>query len=188
MLLVAAGLFYTNQANRRTQELTARGQAADRFTRAIDQLGQEDMRGDSKLSIRLGAIYSLEVLGRDSPSDAEVVRRVLCAFVRRHAPLDRASFKPTQEPSSTAKVPKFRVRAPSSGEDVRAAVSAIVVDYQIGFPEPGCFAGSLLGLPGLNLAGARLQSAILVGADMSGSNLFQTDLSHTKLIWADLQA
>src|SRR4051794_29787703 len=48
VLLVAAGLFYTNAANREQQRLSVEGQTADRFTAAIDQLGQE---GTDKLSI-----------------------------------------------------------------------------------------------------------------------------------------
>jgi len=51
VLLVAAGLFYTNDANRKQQQLgldqqklALQGQVADRFTAAIDQLGQEDER------------------------------------------------------------------------------------------------------------------------------------------------
>src|SRR5215208_1920659 len=39
------------------------GQITERFTRAIDQLGSE------KLEIRLGGIYALERIAKDSPRD-----------------------------------------------------------------------------------------------------------------------
>ena len=65
VLLVAAGLFYTNDANRNQQKLgleqqklALQGQVADRFTAAIDQLGQEDGKRQDKLSLRLGGIYA----------------------------------------------------------------------------------------------------------------------------------
>jgi len=66
VLLVAIGLIYTNDANRKQQQLSLdqkqsalQGQIADRFAAAIDQLGQEDQPSNSKLSVRLGGIYGL---------------------------------------------------------------------------------------------------------------------------------
>ena len=64
--------------------LTRQGQVAERFTRAIDQLGSD------RLAQRLGGIYGLEQIARESP-DANirlVISEVLTAFVRQHAPHD----------------------------------------------------------------------------------------------------
>src|SRR5205823_3729030 len=43
------------------QDLTRQGQIADRFTKAIEQLGSQN-----NLDVRLGGIYALEQIARDS--------------------------------------------------------------------------------------------------------------------------
>jgi len=63
-----------------TQELTRQGQASERFTRAIDQLGSDH------LDVRLGGIYALERIARDSPGDRPTIGEVLTAYLRGHAP------------------------------------------------------------------------------------------------------
>lgn len=54
VMLVAWGLHDTNEANRKQQDLARLGQATERFSAAIDKLGQE---GEEKRSIRLGGIF-----------------------------------------------------------------------------------------------------------------------------------
>src|SRR3954471_10607316 len=44
---------------------TVQGQITERFTRAIDQLGATDDKGNKRLEIRLGGIYALERISRD---------------------------------------------------------------------------------------------------------------------------
>lgn len=60
--------------------VTRQGQVADRFTRAVDQLGS------GKLEVRLGGIYGLERIARESPDSRLVVTEVLSAYVRQRAP------------------------------------------------------------------------------------------------------
>ncbi|HEY4937894.1 MAG TPA: hypothetical protein VIJ69_02595, partial [Actinomycetota bacterium] len=74
------GLVFTN----RSLGLNQQGQITDRFTKATDQLGSD------KLEIRLGGIYSMERIARDSKSDQGPVMEVLTAFVREHAPVPQA--------------------------------------------------------------------------------------------------
>ncbi|MGH3129712.1 MAG: hypothetical protein ACRDNX_02740, partial [Gaiellaceae bacterium] len=83
--ILLAGLYFTArtlQVNTRTLEVNREGQITDRFTRAIDQLGQP---GDDKLAVRLGGIYALERIARDSREDHGPVIEVLTAFVREEA-------------------------------------------------------------------------------------------------------
>jgi len=70
------GLYFT----RRTLILNREGQITDRFTSAIEQLGSD------KLSVRLGGIYALERIARDSEKDFWQVMEVLTAYVRQNAP------------------------------------------------------------------------------------------------------
>jgi hypothetical protein len=73
----------TQENTQRTLELTEQGQITERFTRAIDQLGAIDDKQAPRLEIRLGGIYALERIARDSPErDYSTVMGVLTAYVR----------------------------------------------------------------------------------------------------------
>ena len=81
------GLYFTAQTlrtsqetlrvNQKTLETTQQGQITERFTKAIEQLGDKE-----RLMVRLGGIYALERIARDSESDHWAVMEVLTAFVR----------------------------------------------------------------------------------------------------------
>ncbi|GAA4611895.1 hypothetical protein GCM10023195_50640 [Actinoallomurus liliacearum] len=74
VVFTATGLIYTA----RTFHATEQGQITDRYTKAIEQLGSD------KLDVRLGGIYALERLVRDSARDNHTVYDVLAAFLREH--------------------------------------------------------------------------------------------------------
>ncbi len=61
---------------RRTYELTEQGQATDRYIKAIEQLGSD------KLDVRIGGIYALERVARDSARDHPTVME---SFGRIHS-------------------------------------------------------------------------------------------------------
>jgi hypothetical protein len=69
----------TIQVNRATLEVTRQGQITDRFTKAIGQLG------DDKLDVRLGGIYALERIARESAEDHGPIMEVLTAYLRAHS-------------------------------------------------------------------------------------------------------
>jgi hypothetical protein len=82
-LAVLIGAFFTYrqvQTSRRQLEIAQHGQVTERFTRAIDQLGHEN------LDVRLGGIYTLERIANDSAQDRTIVTEILTAFIRGHAP------------------------------------------------------------------------------------------------------
>jgi len=74
--LLLIGLYLTW----RRVEVAHEGQITERFTRAINQLGS------NKIEIRLGGIYALERIARDSKRDHWQVMEVLTAYVRKNAP------------------------------------------------------------------------------------------------------
>uniref|UniRef100_UPI001177ECCC pentapeptide repeat-containing protein n=1 Tax=Calothrix rhizosoleniae TaxID=888997 RepID=UPI001177ECCC len=53
-------------------------QITERFSKAIEQLGSE------KIEVRLGAIYTLERIAKDSPKDHWTIMEILTAFVRHN--------------------------------------------------------------------------------------------------------
>jgi hypothetical protein len=60
-----SGLYYTW----RTLQVNREGLITDRFTRAIDQLGATGAEGNKLFEIRLGGIYALERIARESAED-----------------------------------------------------------------------------------------------------------------------
>jgi hypothetical protein len=59
--------------------LSREGPVTDRYTKAIEQLGSD------KLDVRIGGIYALERVARDSARDHPTVMEVLTAFIREHS-------------------------------------------------------------------------------------------------------
>src|SRR3954447_12882551 len=82
LLLLASGVIALIGAyfTASTFRLNRRAHLTDRYTRAIDQLGNESE------NVRLGGIFALERLAEESADFAQTVVDVLSAFVRRQAP------------------------------------------------------------------------------------------------------
>ena len=93
-VFAAGALVYTV----RNFTLSRDGQVADRYTRAIEQLGSD------KLDVRIGGIYALERIAHDSPKDHPTVMEVLATFIhehpREHSPLLEARRKASSGPST----------------------------------------------------------------------------------------
>src|SRR5215208_1469332 len=62
------GLYFTW----RTVQINQEGQVTERFTKAIDQLGAGE-GSDKRLEVRLGGIYALGRIARDSEKDYEPI-------------------------------------------------------------------------------------------------------------------
>lgn len=93
LLLVAGAI-----ATWRQLHVNCEGQVTERFTRAIDQLGSD------KVAVRIGAIYGLERIAKDSARDHGVVMEILTAFIRTNAPWDESSEEAAEPTSSNATV------------------------------------------------------------------------------------
>ncbi|WP_416901635.1 pentapeptide repeat-containing protein [Micromonospora echinospora] len=183
VLFVAVGLYITNEANRQINEanrqtneanreqqrLTEQGQITDRFTKAVEQLGQP---GPEKVDVRLGAIYALERIMRDSAVDHPAVVNLLTAFIRVHAPVDPAT---TPSPEHTSPDGK----PPSPPVDIQAALT--VIGHRDATRDQG-----RLDLTGADLTGADLNGADLNGADLTGAELTSATLTGADLAGADL--
>jgi hypothetical protein len=166
-LAVLLGASFTYRQLRITRE----GQVTERFTRAIDQLGHEN------LDVRLGGIYALERIANDSSRDRATVAEVLTAFVRGHAPWPPTRPGQYVEDASIREIPVLRVRAP----DVQAALTVL------GRRKPSHGAEKPLDLTATDLRradltdaqlqGAIFDHAVLEGADLSGAQLQDAFLS-----------
>jgi hypothetical protein len=67
LLTLVVTTTFSNYDNRKQRELTERGQITDRFSTAVDQLGHKER------NVRLGGIYALERIMRDSESDQPAI-------------------------------------------------------------------------------------------------------------------
>jgi hypothetical protein len=161
-LAAAAALVFTARnftLSRRTFELTEQGQVTDRYTKAIEQLGSD------KLDVRIGGIYALERVARDSPRDHPTVMEVLTAFIREH------SREQWPRPGPDGAEPPERSTRP----DVQAALTVI------GRRSPGRDFGLIdlhdADLVGADLSFANLVWALLRYADLTRANLVSAELS-----------
>ena len=190
LLTLGAGLFAAGVLiyTARTFGLSREGQVTDRYTKAIEQLGSD------KLDVRIGGIYALERVARDSARDHPTVMEVLTAFVREHSreqwPLPEHDTDPAPPPERRADVqaaltvigrrhasrdtrPIDLARADLTGADLTGAL---------------LFRADLTGahLTGADLTGADLASALLADADLTGAHLTGADLSGADLTGAHL--
>ncbi|MEU6155351.1 pentapeptide repeat-containing protein [Actinosynnema sp. NPDC047251] len=187
-LAAGAGVVFTGlalQATRAQNAVTEQGQLTDRFTKAVDQL---DRTGPDHLQARLGGIYALERLARDSPRDQPTVIAALSAFVRGTAPRRPAPVPSTAHTPTPAS--GFEPCAQQPAVDVQAALTVLgrrATDQdqrtRINLAET-CLARA--NLARADLTGANLANADLTLADLAGANLANTDLSAAKLANADL--
>lgn len=174
----------TRESAQQNLRLTERGQITERFTRAIDQLGEIDNEGDKRLETRLGGIYALGRIAKDSEEDYWPIMEVLTAYVRTHAPWppkEKKSktfyeFDPEREPDpadpdirAVLTVLRRRTRYLGKGEEEHERIDLRSTDLRGG----NLFDIHLEGayLQGANLEGANLQGAELRGADLHGANL-----------------
>ena len=111
LLTLGAGLFAAGALvfTARNFTLSREGQVTDRYTKAIEQLGSD------KLDVRIGGIYALERVARDSARDHPTVMEVLTAFIREHS---REQWPPSDHPAG-------REQERSTRPDVQAAVTVI---------------------------------------------------------------
>ena len=142
--------------------LSREGQVTDRYTKAIEQLGSDN------LHVRIGGIYALERIARDSTKDHPAVMEVLTAFIREHPRRPR--------PSSDAGRPEeLRSKRP----DIQAAITVVGRRKAGRDIRPIDLNGA--DLAGADLSGANLSHTLLRDADLTGANLISANLSHTRL-------
>lgn len=90
------------------------GQVAERYTRAIEQLGSD------KLDIRISGGHALERIARDSARDHPTVLEVLAAFIREHTHDSVAHATAVDEALAEGAAEVGRLRS-----DLEAAVTAL---------------------------------------------------------------
>lgn len=152
----------TREGQMQEAHLNREGQITERFTRAVEQLGSD------KLSVRVGGIYALERIARDSRVDHGPVMEVLTAFLRE---------PPSAEHDNFAEERDHGLRA-----DLQAAAT-VIGRRNVESDTPNRY---------LNLTGARLPRAALIrshllGARLDGARLTRANLQSANLVGASLR-
>jgi hypothetical protein len=138
----------------------------------VDQLGSQNV------DVRIGGIYALERLAKNSPADRNAIQYLLGAFVRNNASWPVGAPDGPQHPTATVDeyLTWLTVRAP----DIQAAVG--ILGRLPHSPD-----ARVLYLSRTDLRGLQLDGAELTGIQMRHANLARASLRETRLGRGDLQ-
>jgi hypothetical protein len=173
-----AGLYFTWK----NVHVLHEGQITERFTRSIEHLGSD------KLQVRIGGLYALGRIARDSRADQPFISCVLCTYVRENARWDEncAPHPPAYDIQAALTIlgSQTWAREPTrpwfdlSGTDLRG------VDLCWAHLDDANFTGSHL--EGARLVEAHMERAYFTNAHLQGANLTGANLSGAKLTGANL--
>lgn len=183
-IVAIAGAIYTA----RTFALSRRGQVTDRITRAVDQLGHESV------VVRLGGIYALGRVARESFDDQDAILEVLTAHVRQHSPwpADDERAVPSRALQRLKKALRLRAAAPQEPPPANADARAVIAVLQRQKRRRDEHCGTVIDLGSTNLCGVQTQRLRLAGAHLSfaqlrRATLIRARLRHANLIGAQLE-
>ncbi len=161
-------------------ETAAQGHVTERFTKAVEQLGQES------LALKFGGIYALERIAQEFSGYHCMVMEVLCAYAREYRP---PQYQPGDEPSPYAytgspQMLKNTELIPEVAPYIQAILTVVgrrdtdaETKKQIIQLQGGYFSRARL-LPGeAKLAGVKLTSAYLNVAYLGGADLTRAHLN-----------
>jgi uncharacterized protein YjbI with pentapeptide repeats len=140
----------------------------ERFSRAIEHLGNEQME------TRLGAIYALEKIAKDSPQDHWTIMQIFAAFIRENAPIIEEEIEDELEDELSEELLKIPT-------DIQAALT--VIGRRNAELDPK---DQRLDLRYTDISGADLTEANFSKVDLSGSDLSDVMLYTANLMEADL--
>ena len=205
LLFITAYVSYQNlKATQKNVVVAEEKQVTERFTQAINQLGSE------KIEVRLGGIYALERIAKDSSKDHWTIMEVLTAFVRERSPVSRLPKNNSKQTLLTDSLPQSEPSEdntpPKIAADEQAALTVIgrrdlkkeKLNQHINLSQAYLSGATLSGadlrfadfrfadLSGADLSGASLSGANLYGANLSGASLSGANFSGANLYGANL--
>lgn len=144
----------------------------DGFTDAINQLGSDNK------AVRIGGVFALERIARDSQQDRPNIASTLAAFIRES--------QPAATVQAQSYVPMLKLRAP----DVQAAMTVLcrspLCNERLNTNGNDLLDLSRTDLRRASLQGAHLERVNLGGARLEGANLRGAHLQGTVLSRANL--
>jgi uncharacterized protein YjbI with pentapeptide repeats len=202
-IVAGAGAVVALLYTARKHSLDRSGQVTDRFSKAIAQLASE------RQSERIGALYALERIMRDSAPDHSTVVETLAAFVRERA-RRAARTQQSNEAEFGEGINHWLILFPKPDADVQAAMIVLArrpkrdehfaIDLRrtalVGLELPARARFDRADFTDADLTHARFADAMLfranfcraslTGANLVGANLAKANLHATDLTGADL--
>jgi hypothetical protein len=169
--VLALGALFTGVALVYNRE----SQLTERFTRAIDQLGH------AKTDIRVGGIYALERIAKDSRRDQAPVMEILITHVKENARLtEQLKLEDSQKVAADIQAALTVIKRRNTSRE-RDPFLIDLSDTNLARADlsRGAFTHSDFSracLVGANLAGADLERAVLEGADCRDAYVGGADL------------
>ncbi|MDV7341738.1 pentapeptide repeat-containing protein [Terasakiella sp. A23] len=194
------GLYLAYQRTRAVnaqQKTTESGQITDRYSKAVEQLGNT-----KNPSVRIGGLYALQRIAKDSDEDLPTVQNVIANFIR-NPPYEDINVKSTSSQDnidndfSAAPLPlkdcpdifvAFDIlQSISKGQMLPSLRKAKLSGFdltEVNFQGVDLSDANMLGT---RLTGANLQNANLKGVNFYKSNLFAANLVDSNLNGAILE-
>jgi len=162
-------------------KVTEEKQITERFSTAVELLGS------NKIEIRLGGIYALERIAKDSPKDHWTIIEILTSFIREKSPLlpeQKTRNNPLGENNQTSQSDPQDNSLPKIATDVQAALTVIGRRNDKQDPDKEI---KYINLRFTNLTGASLREANLKGASLREARLREVYLREAHLDDAHLE-
>lgn len=185
--------------NRRKElQIAQEGQVTERFTAAVELLGE------NKTDMRLGGIYALQRIMQDSHRDQPAIANVLNAYVRTKRPANGKSIREDVQSALTVLVTRDVAHDKTFVADLQDTylVGADLVDANLrgvwldgadlrnaGLDDADLRASAIqrADLRNASLGTARMHQASLYGSDLRKAILWRTDLRNASLYRTDLR-
>jgi len=163
--------------SQKSLELSQQGQLTDRFTKAVNQLG------DKNTDINMGGIFALQRIANESEKDHWPIMEILTAYVRRTMNKNLQYLPTDGQVNYQDGLKYYKPRS-----DIQAVMTVLskrnhvienrqneVIHLDVSF------------LQGIVLDDAQLEHASFMSADLAGSLFRNTDLDSAHFNWANLQ-
>ena len=180
------GLLFTWRNLRATQlklDIDREGQLTNRFTQATTQLGAQLSDGRPNVEARLGGIYALSSIARDSLKDYWPVMEILTAYVRHNADWRYLGQEGSSPSNVKSPEPKQRTDIQAIlavlGRSTPPEAKALRLDQK--------FDLRYTDLRGAEFWDAHLERTDFWGAHLEGAQLWGACLNDAKLVKAHLQ-
>lgn len=159
------------KASERTLEAQRQSRLGERFSKAVEQLNNDDV------AVRVGAIYALSRIARESSEDYWPVAHLLCSFLRGKRPVEQEGEPAIAAPSDDAKAVAafFRMGLGNYGG---------VIDLSRTNLHGLDLTGGLFGkanFDGAKLDGVVLVRSMLIGAKFANVNATYADFTDAQL-------
>jgi uncharacterized protein YjbI with pentapeptide repeats len=181
-------------------KITEDKQVAERFSKAIEQLGNTN-----QLSVRLGGIYSLERIAKDSPEDLWPIVEVLSSLIQEYSTTSTRNLQNQLAKEGRHKLPTdveaaftaidriYTRRTTKNSVNLRGInlsnTDLLITNFRYFDLYNSNFSGSSLSYADFRnsfLVDANLSHSMLSGADFNGSTLIDANLKNADLRGAKL--